>query len=110
MGSAMPSQIQSVEFQCHQCIAWVASIAHWSDIGGMTPGSMSVHATEIWAEGLRLPAVRLFAGGQPLVPLFQIIAANSRQPDFATGDLSAQVAAARRGAQRLAALHARYGG
>ena len=38
-------------FALGRCIAWTASIAHWTDIGGMTPGSMSVHATEIWAEG-----------------------------------------------------------
>jgi N-methylhydantoinase B len=92
-----------------RCIAWTASIAHWTDIGGMTPGSMSVHATEIWAEGLRLPAVRLFAAGQPVQPVFQIIAANSRQPDFAIGDLWAQIAAARRAGHRLTALHDRYG-
>ena len=96
-------------FALGRWIAWTASIAHWTDIGGMTPGSMSVHATEIWAEGLRLPAVRLFAAGQPVQPVFQIIAANSRQPDFAIGDLWAQIAAARRAGQRLTALHDRYG-
>ncbi len=47
--------------------AWAASMAHHSDIGGRTPGSMAIDATEIWAEGLRIPATRLFAAGQ-LIP------------------------------------------
>jgi len=46
-------------------VAWSASIAHWGDIGGKVPGSMATDVSEIFAEGLRLPAVRLFRHGQP---------------------------------------------
>ncbi|WP_425494096.1 hydantoinase B/oxoprolinase family protein [Hoeflea alexandrii] len=46
---AMPVFAQS------ELVAWTASIAHWNDIGGMTPGSMSTTASEIFQEGLRLP-------------------------------------------------------
>ena len=90
-------------------IAWVSSIGHWSDIGGMTPGSMSVKAREIFQEGVRLPAVRLFDAGRRMTPVFDIIAANSRLPEFATGDLWAQVAAGRRAAEQLRRLAATYG-
>ncbi len=90
-------------------IAWVSSIGHWSDIGGMTPGSMSVNAREIHQEGMRLPAVRLFDAGRRVTPVFDIIAANSRLPDFAIGDLWAQVAAGRRAAEQLRCLAATYG-
>ena len=90
-------------------IGWSASIAHWNDIGGMTPGSMSTKATEIFQEGLRLPAIRLFDAGQAVTPVFEIIAANSRLPDFARGDLWAQIAACRRAATRMQALAARHG-
>ena len=90
-------------------IAWAASIAHWNDVGGMTPGSMSTAATEIFQEGLRLPAIRLFSGGAPVEPVFDIIAANSRLPDFVRGDLWAQIAAGRRAATRIAALAEGYG-
>ena len=51
-------------FAADQCIAWTASIAHWNDVGGMTPGSMATDASEIFQEGLRLPAVRLFENGR----------------------------------------------
>ncbi|TNC62879.1 hydantoinase B/oxoprolinase family protein [Rubellimicrobium roseum] len=92
-----------------QLLAWAASIAHWNDVGGMVPGSMSATAQEIWQEGLRLPAVRLFENGAPIEPVMAIVAANSRQPDVAQGDLWAQVAAARRAEQRLKGLAERYG-
>jgi len=90
-------------------IAWVASIAHWSDIGGISPGSMSVNACEIYQEGLRLPAIRLFAAGRKLDSVFDIITTNSRHPDFALGDLWAQIAAARRAADRITCLVGSYG-
>ena len=92
-----------------QCIAWTASIAHWNDVGGMTPGSMSVDAKEIHQEGLRLPAVRLFDSGRRLDSVFDIITANSRLPDFALGDLWSQVAACRRAGERIARLARAYG-
>lgn len=90
-------------------VAWTASIAHWNDIGGATPGSMAVDVTEIFQEGLRLPAVKLFSDGKPISPVFDIIAANSRLPDFVRGDLWAQVAASRKADSRIRQLVETYG-
>ena len=90
-------------------VAWVASIAHWGDIGGKTPGSMPVDVTEIVAEGLRLPMVRLFSKGKANAAIFDIIRANSRLPDFVTGDLWSQVSAGRRAAGLIGRLCTRYG-
>ncbi|MDN2565410.1 hydantoinase B/oxoprolinase family protein [Aquibium sp. A9E412] len=90
-------------------VAWTASIAHWNDIGGATPGSMAVDVTEIFQEGLRLPAVRLFEAGRPIGAVFDIIAANSRLPDFVRGDLWAQVAASRKAEARIRQLVESYG-
>ena len=47
-----------------ELIAWTANIAHNSDVGGMAPGSLSGEATEIFQEGLRLPAVKLINQGE----------------------------------------------
>ena len=91
------------------CVAWAASIAHWGDIGGLVPGSMSTVAETIFQEGLRLPAVRLFEAGEPISSVFDIIKANSRQPDVAHGDLWAQIAASRRAATRIQRLVEAYG-
>ena len=96
-------------FAAGRCVAWTASIAHWNDVGGKTPGSMATDVDEIFQEGLRLPAVRLFEAGERIDSVFDIIAAISRLPDFARGDLWVQVAASRRAGSRIAQLVDTYG-
>ena len=49
-----------------ELVAWTANIAHWNDVGGMVPGSISNEAREIYQEGLRLPAVKIIEGGRPI--------------------------------------------
>ena len=90
-------------------VAWTASMAHWNDVGGKTPGSMAVDVNEIFQEGLRLPAVKLFDDGKPLASVFDIIMTNSRLPDFVKGDLWAQVAASRKAEARIRQLLDTYG-
>ncbi|MEM7444426.1 MAG: hydantoinase B/oxoprolinase family protein [Pseudomonadota bacterium] len=92
-----------------QLVAWTANIAHWNDVSGRTRGSMSTDAKEIWQEGLRLPAVRLFEGGMVLESVLDIIMTNSRLPDFVEGDLWAGVAAARAGEREILKLVDKYG-
>lgn len=96
-------------FVGNDIVAWTANMAHWNDIGGMVPGSMSTEATEIYQEGLQLPAVKLFSRGEPIVPVFQILEANSRMPDFMSGDLWAGVASIRVGERRILELAEKYG-
>tara|TARA_B100001939_G_scaffold188992_1_gene162735 strand:- start:8724 stop:10421 length:1698 start_codon:yes stop_codon:yes gene_type:complete len=96
-------------FHDGEIIAWTANKGHWVDIGGMTPGSLSPLATELFQEGLILPEIRLFDGGRPVEAVFDIIRANSRLPDQATGDLWAGISALRIGAQRLEDLCRKYG-
>jgi N-methylhydantoinase B len=82
--------------------------AHWPDIGSATPGSYGA-VTEIYGEGLRLPPVRLYRNGEPDPDIERIIFANVRTPTERQGDLRAQVAANRRGGERLQALARKYG-
>ena len=89
-------------------VAWTANIAHWNDVGGMVPGSLSTQATDIFQEGLRLCSVKLISRGQPIRSVLQILRANTRMPDFMEGDLWAGVAAVRSGALRLRELTAKY--
>ncbi|MBN1147362.1 MAG: hydantoinase B/oxoprolinase family protein [Anaerolineales bacterium] len=88
--------------------AFVASRAHHADVGGMTPGSMPV-AREIYQEGLIIPPVRLVRAGQMERGLLDLILANVRTPQERAGDLWAQIAANRRGADRLLEMVERYG-
>ena len=89
-------------------IAWTANIAHNSDVGGMAPGSLSGDATEIFQEGLRLPAVKLIREGVTDQAVIDIITCNSRMPDFLLGDVWAAIAAVRIGAKRLEDLSVKY--
>jgi len=92
-----------------ELIAWTANIAHWNDVGGMVPGSISNEAKEIFQEGLRLPAVKLVSRGEPIRSVMEIMKCNSRLPDFLQGDMWAGIAAARIGERRIVDLVAKYG-
>jgi N-methylhydantoinase B len=96
-------------FADDELIAWSANIAHSNDVGGIVPGSLSNEATEIFQEGLRLPAVKLVSEGDAIQSVVEIIRVNSRLPDFIEGDLWAGVASARVGARRIGELIDKYG-
>jgi N-methylhydantoinase B len=96
-------------FSDNEIVAWTANIAHWNDVGGMVPGSMSTNATEIFQEGLILAAIKLFSRGKPIRSVFDILTANCRMPDFLTGDLWAGVASVRVGERRILEIVNKYG-
>ena len=90
-------------------IAWTANIAHNSDVGGMAPGSLTGEATEIFQEGLRLPAVKVILRGEPIRPVMEIVKVNSRMPDVLEGDVWAAIASVRIGARRVVEIADTYG-
>jgi N-methylhydantoinase B len=92
-----------------ELVAWTANIAHWNDVGGMVPGSISNEAKEIFQEGLRIPAVKLISEGKPLKSVIEIMKCNSRLPEFLQGDMWAGIAAARVGERRILELVTKYG-
>lgn len=96
-------------FTDDQIIAWTANTAHWNDVGGMAPGSMSTEATEIFQEGIQLPIIKLFSQGQLIRSVVDILYANSRMPDYLKGDLWAGIAALRLGKKRILELMTKYG-
>ncbi|MDQ6674333.1 MAG: hydantoinase B/oxoprolinase family protein [Chloroflexota bacterium] len=90
-------------------VAFVQAFGHHDDIGGCVPGSMPSHGTSYYQEGLIVPPVRLYARGEPNADLMRVMVRNSRLPESLRGDLDAEVAACRMGAQRVAELFRRYG-
>jgi len=84
-------------------------ICHHTDVGGRVPGSNASDSTEIFQEGLRIPALKLFEAGEPNETLFKLIDINVRLPDRVVGDLKAQFAACRTGARELGKIFDRYG-
>lgn len=90
-------------------VGFAGSVCHHVDIGGGAPAS-NAYASEIYQEGLVLPALKVsvsrdLEGGT----ISQIIGANVRSPDKVVGDFHAQLFAATRGAALLARMVARYG-
>lgn len=89
-------------------LGYVASRAHHSDVGGMSPGSMPL-AREIYQEGLRIPPVLLYRAGARNEDLWRTILANVRTPVERAGDLDAQLAALHTGEIRLLEMVERRG-
>ncbi|MFP4627037.1 MAG: hydantoinase B/oxoprolinase family protein [Natronomonas sp.] len=83
--------------------------AHHGDVGGMTPGSMPAGATEIYQEGLRIPAIRLSTDGQMDDDVLSLLLANMRNPSQRRADLRAQLAATERATERIRELVADHG-
>ena len=97
-------------FYDDKLIAYAATTAHHLDIGALTPGSCGiVDAIDAYAEGLQFKAIRVYDQGQKVIPVWHILRDNIRVSDLVVGDMEAQIAAARIGAERLVELVARYG-
>ncbi|MEQ9329380.1 MAG: hydantoinase B/oxoprolinase family protein, partial [Rhodospirillales bacterium] len=90
-------------------VALSACMAHQQDIGGKTPGSTAADSTEIFAEGLRISAMRLFDNGRPIEQVFQFLRANTRLPDTLIGDINAQIACVNIGIRRLIEMFSEFG-
>ncbi|HEY8517277.1 MAG TPA: hydantoinase B/oxoprolinase family protein [Candidatus Binatia bacterium] len=87
----------------------IASIqCHHADTGGGAPGGYNVDAPDIWAEGVRFPALKIFEKGVERKDVTYMMAANNRTPTF-LGDLRAQVGAAQLGVKRLQEICKRWG-
>jgi 5-oxoprolinase (ATP-hydrolysing) len=87
-------------------VGLVGSIAHCSDIGG-TRDTMS--AREIYEEGLQIPPLKLYRGGDLNRDLVDLIRSNVRRGEMVLGDIQAQVSSNQVGADRLVAFMDEYG-
>ncbi len=89
--------------------AFAANRAHHADVGGSRAGSVAADSTEIYQEGLRIPPVKLYEGGDLAADVMDLVLANVRTPDERRGDLRAQVAANETAEARFRDLVAEYG-
>ncbi|SSW72830.1 Acetophenone carboxylase delta subunit [Achromobacter veterisilvae] len=88
---------------------FLASAAHWHDVGGAVPGNYNPAATECWQEAVQIPPVRIVRAGVLDLDVLAILKANTRLPDSLWGDLNGQLAALELGAGRLDGLLDEYG-
>jgi N-methylhydantoinase B len=92
-----------------ELIAFGVSTAHWADIGGKSPSGWSPDTTDVYQEGLCFGFLKLFEKGHRNEALWQLIHENVRVPTPVIGDLDAQIACCKVGAERTRALCDRYG-
>ena len=90
-------------------LAFAATVCHHTDVGGRVAGSNASDSTEIYAEGLRIPPLKLYDRGVRNETLMAIIERNVRLPVRLFGDLRAQLAACHIAETQFAELVARYG-
>ena len=97
-------------FHQDELVAFAATTAHHLDIGALSPGSCGiVDAIDAYAEGLQFKAIKVCDRGVRNDAVWQLLRDNIRVSDLVVGDMEAQIAAARIGAERLSALIEHYG-
>jgi N-methylhydantoinase B len=90
-------------------VGFVMGWAHFSDIGGLRPGSLSPDASDHFQEGIIIPPVRLQRGGETNNDLLRAFWRNSRFPNQSQGDTRALMAAVRLGEKRVEEIAGRFG-
>lgn len=89
--------------------AFVMSWAHFADIGGMRPGSISPDATDIYQEGIIIPVTKLIDQGVTNEATLSIFHRNSRFPEQSIGDMRALMASVDLGVKRIGEILDRFG-
>ncbi len=92
-----------------ELLFWTVSKGHMADSGGPVPGSYNPEAREIFAEGLRIPPIKLYEEGRERSDVLNLLLANTRTRRNQAGDLRAQLGAVDVGAAHLTTLVAKYG-
>jgi N-methylhydantoinase B len=82
---------------------------HWTDVGGMVPGSYSGLSTEIYQEGVRIPPIKICDRGEFNQAAMTIMLSNMRVPHEREGDFWAAVAALKTAEQRILNMVQKYG-
>ena len=89
--------------------ALAITLCHHTDVGGRVAGSNASDSTEIYQEGLRIPPLKLYDGGERNEAIFSIIEKNVRVPTNVLGDLRGQLSACHVGERQFLELVDRYG-
>ncbi|MEH7081477.1 hydantoinase B/oxoprolinase family protein [Neobacillus drentensis] len=97
-------------FYQDELIGFSVTTAHHLDIGASTPGSCGiVDAVDAYAEGLQFKAIKVYEKGVKNRYIWDILYDNIRAPKLVVGDMEAQIAAAKIGAQRYIEIIEKYG-
>ena len=90
-------------------VFWTVCKGHLTDIGGPVPAGYNPNATEIYAEGLRIPPVKIWDRGKPRYDVLNLLLTNMRARRSQEGDFNALIGACQVGERNLLALIRKYG-
>ena len=95
-------------FHDGELIAVTQSNGHWADVGGPAPGSFNIEANDHFAEGLRIPPVKIWDEGEFREDVANVLTTNMRLSEDRLGDLRAQAQATKIAEERLLELVEKY--
>tara|TARA_B100000809_G_scaffold82434_1_gene80759 strand:+ start:148 stop:1851 length:1704 start_codon:yes stop_codon:yes gene_type:complete len=90
-------------------VFWTVCKGHLTDAGGPVPASYNPEATEIFAEGLRVPPIKLWEKGKQRDDILNMILTNMRARRNQEGDFKALIGACQLGEKNLINLINKYG-
>jgi len=90
-------------------VAYTAVRGHYVDVGGGGPGSYSATMPDIYAEGLRIPPVRIFKEGELNQDIVDVLLHNTRNSRERFGDLRSQFAGCVAAERRVLSFCQKYG-
>ena len=96
-------------FYKEELVFWTVSKGHVTDIGGPVPAGYNPEAKEIYAEGLRIPPLKIYDRGKERRDVVNLLLTNVRSRRLQAGDMRAQLAAVTIGERNLIALLDKYG-
>ncbi|SEU40908.1 hydantoinase B/oxoprolinase family protein [Nonomuraea wenchangensis] len=92
-----------------ELLAWTGAMCHMVDVGGMTPGSFCIDATDSYQEGLQMPPTKLVDGGKVRTDVWNLVLAHTRMAATVNLDLRALIAANHTAVRAMTALADKYG-
>ena len=92
-----------------EVFAFAIALCHWPDVGGPMHGTFNPHATECYAEGLRMPPLKLYENDEPVKPIWDLIDMNIRVPKERVAERFAQYQAGRLVERRLLGYIEKFG-
>ncbi|GGL59092.1 hydantoinase B/oxoprolinase family protein [Sporolactobacillus putidus] len=93
-----------------ELIGFSCSTAHQLDLGALSPGSIGIiDAVDCFAEGMQFKAIKVYEEGKKVDMVWRLIRDNVRATDMVVGDMEAQIATCRIGAERYLEIVEKFG-
>lgn len=96
-------------FHDGELFCWTAGVAHQADVGGVSPGSWTPRAEDVFWESLPTPPVKIVSEGRVQRDVEDVYLRRSRTPRIVALDLRAKIGSNKVAHQHLERLIAKYG-